>query len=148
MMLFTCFSSSQYVHSAINNVERYLKSKNRSLYKRAPGPFTVDYCPEIGISAELSPQDATYFQSLIGILRWIFELGRFDIALKVSMMCSMMDLPLKGHLGNLFHMFAYLKTRYNFKIFFDPTVPDLDENLFPQEDWRYTPYSEANETIP
>ena len=30
--------------------------------------------------------EASYFQSLIGILRWIFELGRIDIHCEVSMM--------------------------------------------------------------
>ena len=86
------FSSVQYVHSVVNNVERYLKSKNEPLSKRAPAPFTTYYSPEINISTELSPQDVSYFQSLIGILHWIVELVRIDIALELSMMSSMMAL--------------------------------------------------------
>ena len=30
----------------------------------------------------------------------------------------------------------------------DPTSPDFHEALFQQEDWRYTPYSDAKEAIP
>ena len=37
------FGSSQYVQSAIANVERYLKTKNESLPKRASAPFTTNY---------------------------------------------------------------------------------------------------------
>ena len=46
-------------------------------------PLPKDYHPELDMSEELSPTDAAYYQSLIGILRWIVEMGRVDIALSV-----------------------------------------------------------------
>ena len=48
---------------------------------RAETPLTSNYRPEIDVSRELlSPTDAAYYQSLIGILRWgMVELGRVDI---------------------------------------------------------------------
>ena len=142
------FSSSQYVQSAIANVERYLKGKDESLPKRASAPFSANYRPEIDISSELHPTEAAYYQSLIGILRWIVELGRVDITCEVSMMASMMALPRVGHLNQLFHIFAYLRLRHNSEMVFDPTLPDFDENLFPKQDWRHTPYSHAKEDLP
>jgi hypothetical protein len=57
----------------------------------------------------LSPQEAAYYQSLIGILRWIVELGRVDICLEVSMMSSHLVLPREGHLEQVFLIFAHLK---------------------------------------
>ena len=142
------FSSAQYVHAAINNVERHLVKSNQSLPKKAPAPFEPNYRPKIDISAELSQPDANYFQSLIGILRWIVELGRIDIAVEVSMMSSMMAIPRVGHLQQLYHIFAYLKQRYNSEMVFDPTIPVFDESQFQKQDWRYTPYSGARESLP
>ena len=50
--------------------------------------------------------DAAYYQSLIGILRWIVELGRVDVCLEVSMMSSHLALPREGHLEQVLHIFA------------------------------------------
>ena len=41
--------------------------------------MTGGYRPEIDITPELGEGDAAYFHSLIGVLRWIVELGRVDI---------------------------------------------------------------------
>jgi len=65
-------------------VKKYLEKLNKDLHqkdqtyflpKRANAPFRNDYRPEIDVSAELSPEFAAYYQSLIGILRWMVELG-------------------------------------------------------------------------
>ena len=80
----------------------------------------------------MNPTEAAYYQSLIGILRWIVELGRVDITCEVSMMASMMALPRSGHLHQLFHIFVYLKQRHNSEMIFDPTLPNFDESLFPK----------------
>ena len=76
---------------------------------KAPTPMPNEYCPEIDISPELNATDATYDQSLVGILRWMVELGRVDIIIEVSMLSSCLVLPREGHLKQLFCMFAYLE---------------------------------------
>ena len=55
--------------------------------------MSTDYRPEIDISTELDAADASYYQSLIGVLRWIVELGRVDICCEVSMLSSCLALP-------------------------------------------------------
>ena len=134
--VFDCwaFCFDQYIHAAVNNVERHLKTFNQSLPKRAHAPFRSNYRPELDISAELPPLEANHFQSLLGILRWVVELGRIDIAVEVLMMSFMMAMPRRGHLEQVFHIFEYLKQRYNSEMVFDPTVPVFEESLFPQED--------------
>ena len=82
------FSSTQYVQDAVNNVEQYLKSKGKKLVPKAPAPMTNGYRPEIDILAELPEDEASYYHSLVGVLRWIVELGRVDINTEVSMMSS------------------------------------------------------------
>ena len=139
------FSSTHYVYAAVNNVEKYFKTLNQALPKKVSVPFNTGYRTEIDISKELPQSEASYFQSLIGILRWIVELSWIDIEMEVLMMSSITDMPWKGHLEQLFHIFAYLKQRYNSEIVLDATAPDFHEALFLHEDWRYTPHSEAKE---
>jgi len=72
-------SSSQYVQEVVANVEKDLKERGAVLKRNATSPLSGEYRPELEQSPELSPKDAAYYQSLIGILRWTVELGRVDI---------------------------------------------------------------------
>ena len=83
---------------------------------KADTPLTTTYRPELDVSRELNEVDAAYYQSLIGILRWIVELGRVDACLVVSMMSSHLALPREGHLEQVLHIFAYLKKYHNNRI--------------------------------
>ena len=142
------FSSSQYVQNAVANVEKFLKTVDKSLPKRATAPFSPHYRPEIDVTSELDPKMASYYQSLIGILRWMVELGRADISAEVSMMASCMALPRQGHLDQLFHIFAYLKSKHNSQMVFDPSYPDINTASFPEEDWTNTVYGQCKEDLP
>ena len=83
----------------------------------------------------LDPKEAGHYQSLIGILRWIVELGRCDINCEVSMMSSHLALPREGHLDRLYHIFAFLKSHHNAEVVYDPSEPIIDESLFTRKDW-------------
>ena len=124
------FSSSQYVQNAVANVETYLAKQEKKLPPRAKSPWPYKYRPETDVSPELSPVKASYFQSLIGVLRWIVELGRADIVMETSALASMMALAREGNLLAIFQMFAFLRSNHNGVMVFDPTEPDLDENKF------------------
>lgn len=138
------FSSSQYVQAAVSNVETYLTQKGLKFQSRAPNtPLSSNYRPEVDVTPELGPVEAAYYQSLIGILRWMVELGRVDICLEVSMMSSHLCLPREGHLGQLFHMFAYLKKYHNSEMVFDPSDPVIDESLFERKDWATSEFGSA-----
>ena len=63
------FGSAQYVRAAVNNVETYLKERGGSLPARVCTPLSNGYRPELDMSEELRPDEASYYQSLIGILR-------------------------------------------------------------------------------
>ena len=93
------------------------------------------YQPELDVSEELSPLDASYYQSLIGILRWIVELGCIDICLEVSMMLSHLALPRKGHTDQVMQIFGYLKKYHNVELVFDPSDPMINEQDFERRDW-------------
>ena len=132
------FSSSQYVQTAVENVEAYLKSEDSKCWKmsnKADTPLTTTYSSELDVSRELNVADAAYYQSLIGILRWIVELGRVDVCLEVSMMSSHLALPREGHLEQVLLIFAYLKKCHNTELVYDPSDPVVDENDFKRRDW-------------
>jgi hypothetical protein len=134
------FGSSQYVNSAVTNVYTPLQKRGDKLLYKAPTPISSGYRPEIDISPELSKADASFYQTLIGVLRWIVELGRIDIDVEVLMMSSHLALPQSGHLQELYHIFAYLKAHSNAEMVFDPTPISPDMTLFGQEDWLYSTY--------
>ena len=64
------------------------------------------------------------------------------------MMASMMAMPQKGHLDQLYHIFSYLKRKYDSEIVFDPTVPVIDADQFPKYNWNHTLYKNSRENIP
>ena len=142
------FSLSQYVQNAVKNVEQHLSREGRSLPTRVKSCWTSNYRPETDVTPELSSQQDAYYQSLIGVLRWITELGRVDICMETSAMASMMASPRQGHLDQLFHMFAYLRIKHNSLMVFDPSEPDIDESQFVREDWSAAPYGECKEELP
>ena len=76
-------------------------------------PLANKYRPEVDISDKLQDEEASYYQFLIGIIRWIVELGRAEICVEVSMMSSHIALPRKDHMEQVLCMLAYLKGHTN-----------------------------------
>ena len=142
------FSSTQYVQAAVANVESYLEKKGERLKAKSTSPLPRDYRPEADVSEELGDAEASYYQSLIGVLRWMVELGRVDVCTEVSMLSSHLALPRRGHLEALFHLFSYLKSHHNSEMVFDPSVPDHDMSEFPREDWSLSIYGNVSEELP
>jgi hypothetical protein len=141
------FSSAQYITEAIRNIEMLLAERNQTLSPKAPTPFSSGYRPELDISPFLNHQDMSWFQNLIGILRWAIELGRIDIHLEVSMLASFLVHPREGHLDQCLHIFSYLKGHKKSTMVFDDTVPNIDESRFTKADWTEF-YHHASESIP
>ena len=90
-------------------------------------PLKLGYHPEEDDSPELKADGVQYYQELIGVLRWVIELGRLDILLETSLMSAHSTMPRLGHLEQLFHIFGYLKSGSRRKLAFDPTDPGVDE---------------------
>jgi hypothetical protein len=123
-------SSEEYVKQAINNVEEELQKNGHRLNGRFSTPMTSNYRPELGYTPFLDVSAANYYMELIGILRWIVELGRIDIMIDVSLLSSHTLQPRQGHLDQVFHIFGYLKRNRCAAIVFDESSVDWDENSF------------------
>jgi hypothetical protein len=64
--------------------------------KKTANPFPGDYEPELDTTLTLNPELSSWYASLIGMLRWMVEIGRVDIITEVSKMASQMALPREG----------------------------------------------------
>ncbi len=111
-------------------MEEYLSSKGEKLLAKAATPLSNGYRPEIDMSPELESVDASYYHSLIVVLRWMVELGHVGICIEVSMMSSHLALPRAGHLKEVLHIFAYLKKHHNSEMVIDPTPVQFDRSSF------------------
>jgi hypothetical protein len=78
-------NSTQYIKEARLCIELELEQTNHSLRGKPSIPMQADYRPELDVSPLLGPDQANYYESLIGILRWAVELGRIDIYIDVAL---------------------------------------------------------------
>ena len=74
----------------MSNSEAYLHEHfgGRKFAKKVINPFESEYDPLMYLSDELGPILLNYYQTQVGVLRWMVELGRIDIIAKVSMIAS------------------------------------------------------------
>ena len=92
-------------------------------------PVNPNYSPCLDSTKEFNDNDAVYYQSITGILRWIVAMGRIDIGVEVSMLSSYVANLREGHLIQVLQVFAYLKVHYNIRLVFNPSYATLDENF-------------------
>ena len=52
--------------------------------KKAENPFKMGYDQELGTSPELDQDEASYYLTIIGILRWMIELKCINIITNMS----------------------------------------------------------------
>ncbi len=107
-------SASKYVIQAIKKCQLHLTEKLAGKYSipaRAKNPFPVDYEPSTDQSDLLDPDCSSFYQHLIGVMRWMVELGRIDIVTDVSMVSSYLACPCEGHLENALHYHGLFTTK-------------------------------------
>ena len=112
-----------------------MKTIGLKLRPKVRSQMSTNYRPELDGSTELDLENVAWYQSLIGSLRWIVEMGRVDICCEVSMLSSFVASPREGHLQQVFHIFGYLRNHHNARIIMDPSYPVIPEDAFPRHDW-------------
>jgi hypothetical protein len=124
-------SAEQYVCNAVLNVKERMKqdgfiyNKKLSDVNYSPqSPFSaIKYRPELDTTLECNNSQTTYYQNLIGILRWIVKLGGIDINFEVSALSHYLVNPRVGHLQQALHIFKYLDFHKANFLAFDPPPP-------------------------
>ena len=129
-------STAKYVKEAVALVkERIAKFGFVPLLRKVTSPFTTGYRPEMDNTDALTPENANYYLSQIGVLQWMVEIERIDIITEVSMLASQMDMPQEGHLAALYQIFAYLDQHHNSQLVFDPCYPIVNKKDFIECNW-------------
>ena len=78
-------SPVKYVQVANRNCAAHLAAHYGGRFrlpKKAGNSFKMGYDPELDTSPELEPNTASYYLTVIVILRWMIKLGRIDIITK------------------------------------------------------------------
>jgi hypothetical protein len=135
------------VRQAIANIEMELKKMDQCLPTCAMTLLSQGYRPKLDQSRELDGKCRQNYQSLIGVLWWIFELGRIDVMVALLMLSYYVVSPWEGHLQQVFHLFAYLKHHKRSRMVFDETEPVFNDAAFHVCDWSMF-YPDAEEAIP
>jgi hypothetical protein len=78
-------SSDTYVKRALAEVERELSYVERQMKSNVKSPFPSGYRSDLDSTPELDPRRASYYASVMGVLRCCVELGRLDIVIEVQM---------------------------------------------------------------
>jgi hypothetical protein len=65
----------------------------------------------------------------------------------VALLAQYLVKPRVGHIDQVFHIFAYLKSHIHSKIVLDPSKPVIYERYFTKMDWKDF-YPDAPEPIP
>jgi hypothetical protein len=87
----------KYIQKMINSYEQMFGSKP----KQYLSPLDHGDHPEIHTSKELELEDIKRFQSMVGALQWVIQIGRFDVATAVTTLSSFRSNPRQGHLDRL-----------------------------------------------
>jgi hypothetical protein len=103
-------SPSKYIKEAVSNCKKHLKENYDDRYTlptQTADPFLMGYEPELDKTPTLDPDRATYYQSIIGIMRWMCKIGRIDITTEVLLLSSHLAYPREGHLDAALHIMLY-----------------------------------------
>ena len=107
--------ANDYINEAIRVVETQMKKDGATFNSKASHPFSsVTYRPELDCTQHCDHIQVNYYQNLIGVLRWIVELGRMDILFEVACMSRFTSNPRARHMQQVLNIFNYLKDHATF----------------------------------
>jgi hypothetical protein len=143
-------SPAKYIKETVSNCEKHLKTNYdgwHAMPTQAVNPFAMGYEPEIDETPALDLDQASYFQSIIGGMRWMCKIGRINVSTEVLLLSLHLVYPQEGHLDAALRVMGYLWLKYNSLLIFDPTYPLIDDSTFQHHDWEEF-YRGVQEAIP
>ena len=75
------------------------------------------------------------------------KLGRINVTTEVSLLLPHVVLPKEKHLEAAIHVMAHVGQRYNSRLVYDLSYPEIDHSVFKKCDWSEF-YRGAKEAIP
>jgi hypothetical protein len=120
-------SARKYVKEAVKNMKQMLIEDGGQTLStsKSSAPIPTDYRPELDVTRELGERLASRYQQLIGVLRWMCEIGRLDILHEVSIMSQYLAMPREGQLEIVYGIFSYLAKHENSTWYLMTRIPNL-----------------------
>jgi hypothetical protein len=137
--------SREYLIESLRVVKSRIEKLGLSLKSKVLTSMPCGYKPELDSTDLLDDDTTILYMQLIGILRWLVELGRIDINVEVSMMSAYNAVPRVGHLHAVLHIFAYLQYHIDWKIVMDATYNDHLETPEKHEWSEFYPWAKDTE---
>ena len=131
-------SADSHIKKALQVVKDRMREDDvrfKASKRTADQPFSnQDYRPELDTTEPCDEDQTVFYQSLIGIARWLCELGRLDILTETSLLSAYLANPRTGQLHQALHMFKYLEDHKRSRIVFDPNYVDINDDHLPFEE--------------
>ena len=90
-------SSDSHVKKSLGVVQDRLQKYNvkfKGSNKTAEHPFSSQsYRPEIDVTKECDEEQVQFYQSLVGIMRWLFEIEMIDILTETLLLSTYLSCP-------------------------------------------------------
>ena len=139
-----CYAPKKYIQKILENYRRIYGTWP----KPASSPLVNGDHPELDTSELLDEDGQKIYQSLIGALQWVIQIGRFDINTAVMTLSRFRAMPRQGHLDRVKRIHGYLSKLNHATIKIRTDAPDYSSVPVKQYDWEYTCYADAKEEIP
>jgi len=130
------WSMSKYLQETLSNLNQWLLRYDMKVPQKCTSPFPHKYKPELDVSEELDDEGAKFYQSMIGSLIWLVEMGRLDINCEVSELSSFNANPRYGHFLALLHVFGYLNLTHPARLVLDPTWSEFEGDTVSNATWE------------
>ena len=139
-----CMAPRKYIEKMLDNYKRMFGS----LPRKAHSPLVQNDHPELDTSELLDYDGIKMYQSLIGALQWVIQIGRWDITTAVMTMSRFRAAPRTGHLERVQRIHGYLRKFKHGVLRMrtdEPDYSDIPEKVY---EWSGTCYAGAKEEIP
>ena len=139
-----CYAPNKYIEKILDEYERLFGSKP----KQYTSPLIKGDHPEVDSSDLLDFKMTKIYQSLIGALQWVIQIGRFDVQAAVMTLSQFRAAQHLGHINRVKRIYGYLSKMRHAIIRI--RTSELDYSAIPEKihSWSSTCYPDAKEAIP
>jgi hypothetical protein len=136
-----CYAPKKYILRVLDTFERLFGKQP----KQYVAPLEGGDHPELDDLELLEIEGIKVYQSLIGALQWVIQIGRFDITTHVMTLSRFRAAPRHGHLNRVKRIYGYLSKMHHGVIRIRTELPDY--SVIPEKtyDWDYTCYKGAED---
>jgi hypothetical protein len=139
-----CYAPKKYIEQMMDT---YFRNYGK-LPKEYSSPLEHGDHPELDDSELLDMEQTQLYQSLIGQMQWIIQLGRMDITTHVMTLSRFRAAPREGHLKRVHRIYGWLRKHKGATIRIRTDLPDYSDLPDHDFDWSYSCYNGAKEDIP